>query len=463
MLKRDFKLKIWLMLSVISFLCCAVLCSVLVIKAAEKDKAKNKSNTEAVEKNKKKSESEKAETKPSPSTEKGKQHKNVKDKEETVKPADEETDDNEENKAAEESIEDKSKAIDELAEKWFDSLSLEQKVAGLFVTGPNDITGVTALVAGAKTKAALKDFPAGGFILNDTNIQTPDQLTKMTAGIKQIAEELNIPPLILCIDEEGGKVLRIGDNLKFPDEATKDMFSLVKEAKQTNKENLLYEKGLYIGEYLKKYGFTMDLAPVVDVWTNPQNVVIGNRAFANNAKDVSKYAIDFADGLNDKGITSVFKHFPGHGDTSADTHTGKAVSNKTKADLNKLELIPYKTAIENGAEVIMVSHVTFPKIDSKPASLSSKIVTDLLKKEMGYKNLVMTDSLGMQAAVGGVGVNRVAVEALKAGNDILLVGANAKQMQASILAAVKSKEISEERINESIRKILRYKAKYELR
>ena len=448
MLKKDFKLKIWLMFSITSFLLCVILCSVLVIKAADREMKKKDTNTEILKKDKKKDKI------------KNKDEKNLTDNPEKNKSnsIDEVSTDDEE-----ESVDSKEEAIEELAEKWYNSLTLEQKVAGLFITSPNDLTGVNTVVAGNKTKAVLKSCPVGGFILNDTNFQYPNQVIKLTEGIKKIASELNIPPLILCIDEEGGKVLRIGDNPKFPEKATEDMYSLVKKAKQTKNEKLLYQTGAYIGSYLKKYGFTMDLAPVVDVWTNPQNIVIGDRAFSNNANDVSKYALDYANGLKDSGIGSVFKHFPGHGDTKEDSHTGKAFSYKTKAELYQLELLPYKKAITEGAEVIMVSHVTFPKIDSKPASLSSKIVTDLLKKEMGYKNLIMTDSLGMQAATNGVGVNRVAVEALKAGNDILLVNANVKQMQASILSAIKSKEISEERINESIKKILRYKAKQELK
>lgn len=454
---KDIKLKLWLFLSISSFILCFVLCSVLVIKAAQRDSVIKETKKEVSENTVKKNKSK----------DKNKEGKKIKadknNKAQPTKDKKQEIEGNGLNSEIEEKFEDKEAQITELADKWFNSLTLEQKVAGLFITSPNDLTGVNTIVAGNKTRVAINNCPVGGFLLNDTNFQNPTQLIKLTEGIKKIASELNLPPLILCIDEEGGKVLRIGDHPNFPEKATVDMFSLVKEAKQTKNQKLLYQTGAYIGGYLKKYGLTMDLAPVVDVWTNPKNVVIGNRAFSNNANEVDKYASDFAKGLEDSGVGYVLKHFPGHGDTKEDSHTGKAFSYKTKAELYKQELIPYKKAIERGVEVIMISHVTLPKIDKKPASLSYKLVTEILKNEMGYENLIMTDSLGMQAAIGGLGVNRVAVEAIKAGNDILLVNANVKQMQASVIAAVKKGEITEDRINESIKKILRYKASHELR
>ena len=337
-------------------------------------------------------------------------------------------------------------------------MTLEEKVAQLFITNPSDLTGVKAIRAGKTTEERLKEYPISGFIIQDDNLVNPEQITKMLKDAKKIAKKLNIPSLIFCIDEEGGRVLRIGDNPNFPDAKTDSMFNLVKKAKTEKNSTLIYDTGAYIGGYLKKYGFNMDLAPVADVWTNPDNKVIGDRAFSNDAGEVAKYSLKFAEGLESCGITPVFKHFPGHGNTVADSHVSSAVSDKNKKELMELELIPFKNAIDNGAKVIMVSHVTLTKIDkNNPASLSYKITTELLRKELGFKGIIMTDSLNMNAAVNAAGNLGVAVRAIKAGNDILLIGSNFNRLYNEVLDAVKNGTIKEKRIDESVRRILEYK------
>ena len=206
----------------------------------------------------------------------------------------------------------------------------------------------------------------------------------------------------------------------------------------------------------------MDYAPVLDINSNSLNNVIGNRSFGTNADIVTKMGLNVSKGLNDEGIISVYKHFPGHGDTEVDPHEDLPVLNKTKEELYNNELKPFIEAINNNADVIMVGHFVVPSISKDPSSLSKEVITDLLKEELGYKGLVITDALNMEALTKYYNDDEIAVKAINAGVDILLMPGTTSEVIMKIKTEINNGNITEERINESVRKILSLKYKYEL-
>ena len=218
--------------------------------------------------------------------------------------------------------------------------------------------------------------------------------------------------------------------------------------------------GSTIGAYLKKYGFNMVFAPCADIFTNPDNTVIGDRAFSTNAKSASKLASAMADGLKEQNIIPVFKHFPGHGDTEEDSHKSIAVSYKTYKQMKKCEWLPYKNLSEN--DCVMVGHIATPKITNNlvPASLSKEIVTDILRNDLKFNGLVITDSLEMGAVVNDYSAEEACVLAIQAGCDILLDVKDFKSCFDSVKNAVEKGEISQERLDESVKRILFFKKSY---
>ena len=335
-------------------------------------------------------------------------------------------------------------------------MSLEEKVNQLFFITPEALTNVDCVVAaGEQTKSALEKHPVGGIIYFGQNITSEKQTKEMLKNIKKYAAEVCKAPLFLGIDEEGGTVARLGNspNVNVPSVSNMSDIGKSGDIKKA------YDAGSTIGKYLEKYGFNMDFAPVADVLTNDQNTVVKDRSFGSDAKLVSEMALQVSKGLNDEGIYSCFKHFPGHGATKDDTHEGFAFNNKTYDELAQCELIPFIDAINSGADFIMVGHFSLPNVtnDNTPASISSVIINDILKERLGYKGIVITDSLSMQALTDLYGPETVAVKAVNAGVDMLLMPQNFEQAYNAVLSAVKSGEISEERINESVRKIISVK------
>jgi len=202
----------------------------------------------------------------------------------------------------------------------------------------------------------------------------------------------------------------------------------------------------------------MDFAPVLDIWSNPNNTVIGNRSFGNDATTVTTIGIQVGKGLKNANIIPVYKHFPGHGDTTEDSHTSLPVVNKTKAQLNNLELIPFKSAIANGIEVIMVAHLALPNVTGnyEPSSLSKTIISDLLRNELGFKGVVITDDLGM-GALDNYTTEQICKMAINAKVDMLLTGGNQLTYFNTIKSLVERGEISESTIDEAVTRIITLK------
>ena len=300
----------------------------------------------------------------------------------------------------------------------------------------------------------LTTVKPGGFILFSENIESYKQMTKLIADIKKT----NDIPLFIGIDEEGGRVKRIKN---LPDKKV-TMIPAMHQLGLTKDTALAYDVGTVVGEELRAFGINLNFAPVLDIYSNKDNTVIGNRAFSSTASIVSTMALSYSKGLKSTGIIPVYKHFPGHGDTKEDSHYTLPVIYKTKEELLNLELIPFIDAIEDDAQIIMIGHLSLPEITNEdtPATLSKTIVTDLLKEELNYDGLIITDGLNMKALTNVYTEEEIYIKALQAGIDILLMPTFDINTINIIKNAISDGEISEEQINESVTKILELKYEY---
>ena len=343
------------------------------------------------------------------------------------------------------------------------SMTLREKVGQLFIIRPDALDTNLSLeeINNRKAKGVkslnktmlktLKKYPAGGFIFFQKNIQDPKQLKNFTQTLKNSSE---IFPFI-AIDEEGGKISHIANSKKF----NVKKFKSVQKIAELKKSQ---EAGKIIGAYLKDYGFNFDFAPVADINTNPKNIVIGDRAFGNNPKFVAKNVSEFLDGLHSQGIAGCLKHFPGHGDTKGDTHKDSVNVYKTWDELLKAEIVPFKENLDK-ADSVMIAHITMRNIDGRPATLSHELITEKLRKELGFNKIIITDAINMKAIRNEYSSSEAAVLALEAGNDIILMPYDYIEAFEGVLNAVKSGRISEERLNESVMRILELKEELKLK
>ncbi len=272
----------------------------------------------------------------------------------------------------------------------------------------------------------------------------------------EIVATTNIPAFI-CIDQEGGRVTRLVNG------GTRFLGNMALAA--SNNPQNAYLVGKATGEELKNYGINFDLAPVLDVNNNPNNPIINNRSYSDNAITVSLFGRQMIIGLAESNVMGCAKHFPGHGNTSTDSHTSLPKITSTKEDLYSIELAPFISAIAGGIDAIMTTHIIFSAIDKEyPATLSKAVLTDLLREELGYQGIIVTDAMEMKAIADNYGVGQAAVLAVKAGADMLAYTSMNNPITAhqAIKAAVINSEISEERINDSVRRILLKKLKYNL-
>ncbi|WP_144510710.1 beta-N-acetylhexosaminidase [Bacillus sp. FJAT-22090] len=331
-----------------------------------------------------------------------------------------------------------------------DNMSLEEKIGQMI------FAGVKGTSFSEETKQLISTDKIGGIIFYKNNIKNVNETITLLNTIKEESKNEKFP-LFLGVDQEGGRISRLPGLNQLPTN---------QEIGEKNNATLSYNIGSHLGEEMKAYGFNLDFAPVLDVNSNPKNPVIGDRSFGTKADIVSELGIQTMKGIQSQHVISVVKHFPGHGDTSVDSHLELPIIQKNLADLQKLELIPFKDAIEDGADVIMIAHILLPKIDPNfPSSMSHKIISDILRGQLQFDGVVMTDDMTMKAILGNYDIAKASVEAVKAGNDIVLIAhdyANVKKAIDAIVDAVNSGEISEKRVNESVYRILSLKEKYKL-
>ena len=345
-------------------------------------------------------------------------------------------------------------------DRVLDSMTLEEKVNQLFMITPEALTGVgTVIQAGDGTREALAEHPVGGLIYFAQNLKDPDQTRTMLENTQEYASARSGFPIFLSVDEEGGQVARVGSNPSFGVPEIGNM-SEVGAGGDTQEA---YETGSTIGAYLKDLGFNMDAAPDADVLTNPANEVVKYRSFGSDPELVSRMAAAELKGLNDQGIIGMYKHFPGHGGTTADSHEGYVYVEENLEELKSGALVPFQDGADNGLRVIMVSHIACPEVtgDNTPATLSRQLVTDLLREDMGFDGLVITDALNMGAITEQYSSGEAAVAALNAGVDMLLMPADFQAAYDGVMAALENGELTEERIDESVRRVLEIKLEME--
>jgi beta-N-acetylhexosaminidase len=313
-----------------------------------------------------------------------------------------------------------------------------------------DLTKIKLQAVNAMMLAVNRNYPVGGIILYAHNINDEAQLVAFVSQIRA----LNGSPL-LCIDEEGGRVARIGKNANFNVEKFESMDSIGQTGNPAN----AYYCGNTIGTYLHRYGFDIDFAPVADVNTNPENIVIGKRAFSSDPAVAAPMVTNYLQGLKDAGVTGCIKHFPGHGDTKADTHYGYAQSTKTWAEMVNCEMVTFKAGIAWGCQLIMTAHIAAPNVTGteQPATMSSVILQDKLRGELGYQNIIVTDAMEMGAITQQYNSAEAAVGCILAGVDIVLGPQNFIEAFDAVIAAVENGTISEKRIDQSVRRILKLK------
>ena len=329
-----------------------------------------------------------------------------------------------------------------------ENMSLAEK-AGQVV-----ICGLKGYEIDSDVTTLIQDSKVGGVILFAKNIKDSTQLATITNSIKNLSNP-KIPPII-AIDEEGGMVTRMPSDI----ESMPSAYSIA----QTGNTDLCYQSGEIIGKQLNALGLSTGFSPVLDIWSNPDNMIISSRAYGTTPEDVSTYATQAMLGLKSQEVIPVGKHFPGHGDTLDDSHYSLPVITKTKSELESYEFIPFKTAIDNGIPAIMVGHLLCTDIDSTyPASLSKTMVTGILKTELGFNGVVFTDDLTMDAIDNQYSVEDAGVMALNAGCDMLLVCHgydNATNTINNIISAVENGTLSESRLNDAVYRILKLKSEY---
>lgn len=339
--------------------------------------------------------------------------------------------------------------LGELAQSYYSEMSIEDKVAGLFMVTPEAITGVkTATQAGDGTQEALNQYAVGGLIYFSQNILDKDQITTMLANTASMSNY----PVFLAVDEEGGDVSRVA-NSKVEVTKVDDMAAIgaAGDASQAS------AAGSTIGSYLNETGFNVDFAPVADV--AGEGSALGNRSFGSDPQMVGEMVANAVGGIEGAGVSACLKHFPGLGSTSEDTHDGRVEITKSVEEMRTSDFVPFSAGIEAGADFVMVSHATAPALDEDnvPSSLSKKVITDTLRGELGFEGVVITDALDMTAITDYYTPEEAAVMALEAGADMLLMPEDFEKAYNAVLAAVQDGTISEERINESLDRIYRVK------
>lgn len=326
-------------------------------------------------------------------------------------------------------------------------MSLREKVCQLLIVYPSDLAGKAKVTqAGDSTREGLERLPVGGVLYDASNMVSSAQVR----ALLDTTQSYSKVPLLLTCDEEGGRVARlmstVGTTRIGP---MLDYAHLGPEAASANAETIARD--------MAACGFNLDLAPVADVWSNPDNTVIGDRAYSRDFTQATQLIPAAVEGFHAGGVACTLKHFPGHGDTAEDSHDGMAYVHKTLDQLREEELQPFRAGIAAGADLVMLGHLTVPDLDKEPATFSHRIATQLLREELGFYGVVITDSLRMKAVTSHWSSGEAAVMAVQAGVDLLLCPADPEEAVGALLDALEQGQLSQERIDESVLRILELK------
>lgn len=332
------------------------------------------------------------------------------------------------------------------AQTLLDGMTTQEKICQLLIVHPEALTGggtVTGMTD--ELAAALREYPVGGVLLSAQNMTSGEQLAALTAAL---SNGCKTAPLI-SVDEEGGRVARLMNTVG----TTKlgSMYSYRTQGTQGAHDN-----AQTIARDIAAYGFNTDFAPVADVWTNKRSNAIGDRAYSDDYDEAAELVAAAVKGFHDGGVICCLKHFPGHGSTETDSHDGAATVDKTLPQLRQEDLKPFMSGIAAGADMVMVGHLTVPTMDDAPASVSHKIVTNLLRYDLGFRGVIVTDGLQMQALAQYTDGEK-AVLALAAGNDMLLEISDVPGTVAAIEKALADGTLSRAALDESVLRILQLK------
>jgi beta-N-acetylhexosaminidase len=361
-------------------------------------------------------------------------------------------------------------SAEEKAAAMVSHMDLTTKIEQMMMPAIRQWNGSDFTEVDESARKLLSEHHFGGIILFAENLQNTEQTVKLTQGIQEAITSSSEVPAFLGIDQEGGWISRLSQGTSMPG-------NMALAAGGSSDD--IHDSAYIMGEELRALGFNLDFAPDMDVNSNPANPIIGVRSFSDDPQTVAQDGQAYLDGLNDAGIVGCLKHFPGHGDTSTDSHTGLPVVNKTKAELEKTELLPFAETVKSGkAQMIMSAHIRFPQVEKEPfkssdgsdstlpATLSKTMLTDILRDEMGYQGVIVSDSLQMDAIRNNFTPKQSANLAINAGVNLLLMPVVLENEDASdavndyiadIQLLVQEGSLDEEKINESVRKILTLK------
>lgn len=352
-----------------------------------------------------------------------------------------------------------SESLDKQAEDTVDSLSLDQKIDQLFIVTPEALTGVDKVTAaGTSTQSALANHPVGGIVYFAQNLENPDQARQMLQNTQQYAEDETGLPIFLAVDEEGGTVARVAKNSSFGVQDVGDM----REIGSTGDPARAREAASTIGSYLTDLGFNVDFAPVADIASDADSSMY-QRSFGNDPQLVSQMVDSAINGFNEAGILCAVKHFPGIGGADGDSHRQTITTDETVDQMESDTLVPFSKAIDDDVPFVMVGHLSVLSAnpDGTPASLSREMISGVLRDQMGYDGIIITDSLSMKAVTNRCSASESGVAALQAGADMLLMPEDYQACRQGIVDAINNGSLSESRIDESVTRIV--KAKLRLR
>lgn len=338
------------------------------------------------------------------------------------------------------------------AQALLETMTLEEKIYQLFITTPEGLTNYTPVAAaGAATQEALESKPVGGVLYTADNLYTRSQITDMIRNTQSYSRI----PLFICVEEEGGSVAPISQKLGAEAVSSMAVYGAQGDAAAVR------QAGQRLAATLTEFGFNLDFAPVAETVTNPNSTDMGARAFGGEPETVAELVGALVQGLQEGGVLSCLKYFPGQGNAVLDSALGRPVTERTLDELRASELVAFQSGIEAGAAVVMVSHAAAPKLTGSnvPCDLSPQVVTELLRGELGYRGVVITDAQNVDAITKDYSCAEAAVLALQAGCDIILLPENLREAAQGVRAAVESGALTEARIDESVLRILTLKFK----
>ena len=347
--------------------------------------------------------------------------------------------------------------INEKVENILNKMTMEEKVGQLFIVDLEALdSNSNCTQFNDSIKEHIQNYNVGGVIYFSDNLISREQVIELNNDFQENSKI----QMFISIDEEGGEVSRIANN---PSMGT-TKFSSMRTIGDSNDINKAYEVGVTIGSDINKLGFNVDFAPDADIITNANNTEIGNRSFGTNAELVAKMVPKVIQGLHESNVCATLKHFPGHGGSEANSHNEFSYTPQNLDGLRQVEFLPFKAGIEEDADFILVSHIAVPNVTNNniPSSLNEVIVNDILRKELDYKNIIITDALNMKAISNYYTSEEASLAAIKAGADMLLMPSNLDEAYSAVIESCNDGTISEGRLNESVRRILKTKVKREI-